>query len=411
MRQTLRPPLVRVPPATATAALVAILVACGPAADNRIESAPPPELPAPDTVVVPSDSPTHWTAPPELRTVLGGNDAGHESQIFTDVVNALLMEDGRLAVADRMTFQIRLFLPNGTVDTIFGRQGGGPGEFSGMGLSGMWLMAGDTIVAWDLGGNGLSFFSPEGRFQERVSLEIRKDRLFLIEGVFADGSSVGRQNWDPGQGGGHTRAWRVPESYVRLGRDGQVVTTYGDLPSWEYYDRSQRNLTPGRLSLGAQPQRAVGAEEWYYGPGNATQFLRFPKDGQADRLVVVDQPPVRLTPALLSTYVQERVASAPDDPFQRSHFLRSLELSLYPEYLPAHGWMVVADNGDLWFRRWPVPGEPLCEWLVVDSSGSHLASLDLSSSWRVTQVLGDRLVALDWDSLNVPMVVVQGIRR
>lgn len=57
-----------------------------------------------------------------------------------------LLSDGRIAVVNGGTNEVRLFHPDGTPDTIFGGAGDGPGEFRGISLAGA---VGDSLILYD----------------------------------------------------------------------------------------------------------------------------------------------------------------------------------------------------------------------------------------------------------------------
>lgn len=96
----------------------------------------------------PELSPSHlppWALSPEPLTAIGSFDGPEESQLFR-VRGALRLPDGRIAVGNSGTSEIRIFAPDGRFLHSFGGEGEGPGEFSYLALVGL---RGDSLVAVD----------------------------------------------------------------------------------------------------------------------------------------------------------------------------------------------------------------------------------------------------------------------
>src|SRR5687767_1066109 len=105
-----------------SAALLALLAACGPPKQ-------------PEEVAL-------WTIDPVISLGVAHGDSVQE---FGRVANALKLSDGRIAIADFGSTNVRLFNPNGTHALTIGRRGNGPGEFPS--LTRLAVLTGDTIVA------------------------------------------------------------------------------------------------------------------------------------------------------------------------------------------------------------------------------------------------------------------------
>jgi hypothetical protein len=75
--------------------------------------------------------------------------------------------DGMLVVADGGTRQLRWFALDGTPVRAAGRQGEGPGEFTGSLALVPW--AGDTVAVADRGNRRLSLLSPTGEFLRAIT--------------------------------------------------------------------------------------------------------------------------------------------------------------------------------------------------------------------------------------------------
>jgi hypothetical protein len=100
--------------------------------------------------------------------VLGRDDSRDGHDLF-GIVGGALLDDGRVAIANAGTSEIRVFRRDGTLSRRIGRQGAGPGEFRA--LSWIGTSTGDTLLAWDPSDLRITVFGSDGSLLEtrRVS--------------------------------------------------------------------------------------------------------------------------------------------------------------------------------------------------------------------------------------------------
>ena len=87
---------------------------------------------------------------------MSGSGSSHE---FADVLGMARLSNGSIALADGMLDELRLYTPDGGFVGSAGREGEGPGEFSG-GIYEMVMAAGDTSWVRDWG-RRVSMFGPD----------------------------------------------------------------------------------------------------------------------------------------------------------------------------------------------------------------------------------------------------------
>ena len=99
-----------------------------------------------------------WRIDPEpiVDLAMSGSGPSHE---FAEVLGMARLSDGSIAVADGMLNELRLYAPDGGLVGSAGREGEGPGEFSG-GIREMVSAAGDTLWVRDWG-RRVSMFGPD----------------------------------------------------------------------------------------------------------------------------------------------------------------------------------------------------------------------------------------------------------
>src|SRR5690606_4721331 len=132
-----------------------------------------------------------WRIEPEPALVIGAPGATDGIE-FYGIGTAVLLADGRIAVAERSSQRIRLFDPTGRRELpSLGGRGRGPGEFTG--LSWIGVFRGDSILAWDSDQARATVFAPSGEYVRTISLP-GVDGFFIViaDLVFPDGSLLVR---------------------------------------------------------------------------------------------------------------------------------------------------------------------------------------------------------------------------
>lgn len=146
-----RPPF-EAPIATALGALCIVVTACADgAADASTPNLVPTILPEPTAV---------WTARPAPIEI--GVREGAEPYLLHDALSALRMADGRTAVLDASSRQIRFYDAQGRHVASVGGKGEGPGEYR-LPVR-MYLTHADSILVWDVGTGRETRLDADGRF-------------------------------------------------------------------------------------------------------------------------------------------------------------------------------------------------------------------------------------------------------
>lgn len=125
-----------------------------------------------------SPQPAEWTLAPEPSVTIGQLEGEPESELF-QVSTAVLLPEGRVAVADQGGTVIRIFRADGTFEREMGRRGRGPGEF--MAINRLSTISPDTILAYDRGLFRVTTYLASGRPISSVQIvpEDGSPELFL----------------------------------------------------------------------------------------------------------------------------------------------------------------------------------------------------------------------------------------
>lgn len=100
-----------------------------------------------------------WVIEPQSTLRLGSVD-DDSTEIFVDVSQAILLPEGRIAVADNGMGSVRVFDAEGRLLVSFGKKGDGPGEFRR--LSVLSRYRGDSLLTVDLSKGAVSVWSEAG---------------------------------------------------------------------------------------------------------------------------------------------------------------------------------------------------------------------------------------------------------
>ncbi len=361
---------------------------------------------------------------PELD--IGMVDGPPEFQFF-QVRAAAVLSDGRIAVVDRGSSQVRLFEPDGTFDLAFGGAGGGPGEFRD--VFRIWVTPGDTLIVGDARPLRFLFFTPNGAHLKTVVPRPLYPNHPHSVAPMPDGSFVVAQEccW------GLTGEWEWVERELHLVRhdaEGRLTDTLAVLPNgrWAVLDEE--------LAIAAPP--VFEAMSWVAAAGD-----RFVVGRGSEREIEIHEPPALSTtraggarnrPALVVRWSGDSraVTQSDIDAYRRAERRRHTETKsadpewyrragealasderLVAERFPAHADIRAATSGDVWVREYPRPGGNEQEWLVFDRSGRFECRvvLPFAEPWNLFEIGADYVLGKELDELEVEHVRRYAVSR
>lgn len=328
-----------------------------------------------------------------------GTVAGDEEYQFYRIRHVNQVSDGRIAVVNTGSYEVRLFDPRGAHLLTIGGEGDGPGEFRSP-----WFVfeaPGDSIVVIDLY-REVSIFNDEGEFIRRF-LPQRPDGRAYGEGFapvaqFGDGSLLFREykrNPPPDLG-----IYRNRIGLYRLGLDGTTVVSLGEFDD-------QTLVAGGYYHFGARAQEAVADSTIWYGPGDRFELREIAPDGSTIRLIRLDRPP---RPVTEQDVVTARTSILGEDP---SPGLRRLvEGSQAAPVFPHHYEIQVDADGNLWVQDYqPFGTEADRLWSIFDPRGRFLGDVRVPAGLRIHQIGPDYVLGVTTDAFDVEYVVMYGIEK
>ncbi len=365
-----------------------------------------------------------WTVSgPEVR--IGSLD--DPVYIFASVERLALSPDGLLHSLHPDEATIRQWTAEGTPAGSFGRAGEGPGEFVipyNMGFFG------DSLWVWDVLRSRASYFDPGGEFLGSVSAMVGlggpdgstlrpvrpyRDGSFLgMEFPSLDRVARGQLTRTPfvlmdAEGNTQSHIWMQPHEprdvLALLRADG----TGGRYASQPFGD----DVLPTDIAHGVL---AVERRAW---TGDGEAIVSVTGIGFTGDTLFASRIPY--TPTPLPSARVDSVVRATGERMHPSMSRREPGLAIgtleedirraiyAPAYLPAVAEVAVAEDGNIWLRRFDPfvseTGEQMNEWWVLDPAGNPLARSLTPAGLRVMLIRDDAVWGIERDELDVEYIV------
>lgn len=300
---------------------------------------------------------------------------------FVDVERAFTLGDGRIVVANRSSYSVRYYRPDGTYIGETGGQGEIFGRFQD--LSRIGRAGGDSVWAYDVEVERLTMIDGEGT----PVLEAKAPGREFVVGRFGDGSFLLVPGW-------RTEAhFRNPMDTVR--RDTAeyhrwfpatgLETMVGTFPHNEVLvlePEEAEGLVVGTPPFGRQTVRAVGPGRFYVGRQNEFEIRGYDPDGTLREVIRLEGLDLELTPALID---EARRLTAPDDASTEPPWAEDF-WGAVPETSPAYGHLLLDGLGNLWVSEYVVDLSTPRNWMVFSPEGALLGMVEVPVNFRVFEV-------------------------
>ena len=354
-----------------------------------------------------------WSVAAQPDLSIGAVEGDADYQLY-GVAGAHRLADGRIAIANAGTSELRLYDANGGYQGSFGQQGEGPGEFTSMRLVG--VTGRDVIVLADAGLRRLTTVHPDDGMLGSAQVDAAVLPFLNPAGLFADGSAVF---------GGHFDVSRIMEMEEGLNRaptvyrscapDGSLATDFGDFPGaaffLEWEERNdRRNLRPYLIPFGMLPQATVSADLFYFGGGDTYEIQAYAPSGELLRLIRLDREPIRTTEEDKLRYIEETVPDMVGE--EQARELRALFEHLpASETFPTHGQLKVDVLGYLWVEEYRLLGVETPIWNIFDPDGVLVGQVSLPLDVGILEIGADYLLGIRFDEMDVEYVELYGLER
>ena len=399
------------------AAVAGTGVACGvsPPPGSETLFTDSPGVAIAESSTFPEEGAGGWSLDPTPSLSIGTLDGGSIYQCF-QVTGSLRLPDGRLAISDLGTRQLRIYSADGTYQTSFGREGEGPGEFRDIRVMG--TVGSDTLVVLDGALRRVSRIHPEAGFLGVANFPEEAGITRHFNGMFSDGSIVfgGGVNWNRGEADEVLQGYeRLTNPFVSVALDGEGITHFGEFPGtevvWTMGNYGGReSVAAGFPHFGKSPRAMARGNQLVLGTRDRYEVLVFDPLGEMVRIVRVDAPPVPVTQAHLEALLEQRLSRLPDSdlaPRVREGFWTQPR----SDYLPAFEALLIDSEGCIWVEDYLQPGAHSRTWTIFSTEGRPLTRLSLPVANRVFDIGEDYILASFQDELDVEYVRMYLLKR
>lgn len=340
--------------------------------------------------------------------------AGDDSlyQLAT-VMGAVRLSDGRIAVANMGTSNIRLYDARGRYLAALGRKGQGPGEFQQ--VMGVLRHTGDTLVVNDMRSE-VEYFTAGGKFARRMPTPRLQDGIVLSEFHLFDDGSYARSSWPQG----HDKSGRWTDTLVVLAvsktaPDGMVISRH---PAVEY-TRPATSRGPQSVVFGPTGRIVSAGDGYYAGYPQRYEIRRHRKDGSLEAIIRAPWTPVAVSDADIDAYKNfimklgvEGGGQVP--PRLLAQRKQMMDEAVFAKHLPAFSVLMVDTERHLWVRdsyiasylrqgfssTLPVP----TSWRVFDREGRWLGAVTMPANFNPLDIGSDYVLGLWRDADDVEHV-------
>lgn len=349
--------------------------------------------------------PAHLDTTPALQ--IGAEEPGPYQ--FSFVAAGVLLPDGKIAVSELATNEVRLFSPDGVHLTTLGRRGRGPGEFQL--LSGLFAPLGDSLVTYDQvlrqttllpmsGGNARVIGTPlPGNLFAFGAMPDGHLLLFNPGSGYRPGVAPGLQ-WD-------TTDVVLVELATGAGR---VIARKPSRQQFVEPDGNTRRLAPAHGSI-----KAASRDGFYWATSDRHEIQHITATGRLDRIIRRPVTPRPVTPAMIEAWIAaelDLVRQREGEAAVESHRSR-LAGGTHGDQVPLFEQALVDHDQRLWVGEaaWPrMDGAPLL-WSVFSPDGLWLGDVTMPAGFRPLDIRGESVLGVWSNRDGVPHVQVRRMIR
>lgn len=332
---------------------------------------------------------------------------GRPAETFSGVFHGTVLADGRIVVANTSPVEARVFDSRGRHQVSFGREGRGPGEFTGR-ISQVTLVEPDTVGLRN-GRLGVHLFLADGSYLRTVPRPPESGVAdWLGDGRFLLRTAI-RAVEPPDVG-----VFDLPYLHLIRSAGRQRQDTLGVFSGIDQY-RNGSVETSIILPYGRETLTAFGAGRVYIGHSAAYAIRVFSVDGFLERVIRKRYRPLAVSAedraAGVNGALQEPLFRAPLPDQVLAQLERQVREAPIPDTHPAFEELVVDRMGFLWVRSPSPTGAAQLRWDVFSPEGILTATVAVPAVWRVLEIGEDYLLAVSRDDYEVEYVEMYEIQR
>jgi hypothetical protein len=344
-----------------------------------------------------------WRLSAEPILDIGADPSAPGQELFR-VVGAATLPDAGLVVAEAGSHQLKYFDAGGTLVTTAGRQGDGPGEFSGYGPT--WArVSGNVVEVWDQPVFRLSAFDLSGNFVSSVRAQPPGSGPLYLLGAL-DNELIA-QSMTFASPSANTTVRRDTVTLWVLDSIGMQADTIGTVPGNEIFTSEWNGrVGGGPLPFGARLSIALAQDAIIYAPTDRYELHRIDRTGALLDIVRLPRPIPPLTADDIDAFKRERMDNAPGNAQGRVAWRDWLDAVPYPEHQAVFGRLVVDEDGNVWASGQSAPTIQPRDWFVFSRDGPFLGEVSVPERFRLYSIAHGKVVGRWQDELDVEHVRV-----
>lgn len=336
---------------------------------------------------------------------IGGSDTDPHYDLL-QVFGATRLSDGRVAVLNSGTSEIRYYDSTGVWLSSSGRKGQGPGEFEMAGA--LFQLSGDTLGVYDYQLRRMSRLAADGSFLPTIPMaEGEGGPMVIPVGRLTDGSwlaSIGNVFTINTPSG----AMRPPLALVHVAPDlVQVTDTVVVMPDNEAWVESggsgdKRFMSVSSLPLGLSSPGTV--DDSLIFAGDAAQYIIgvYRPDGTLVRSIRYPGARKPVTDDILERVKANELSGVPDR--HRAEVEARWEKMPKPKELPAFDAFAVDADNNLWVSEGRALPADATDADVFDPAGKLLGSVALPAGFALSEVGHDYILGVWKDDVGLEHV-------
>ena len=353
-----------------------------------------------------------WTLSPSPTLTI--EEDGTTAKEFSRIVGVARLSNGRIAVANRGSLDIRIFDAQGTYVTRFGRNGSGPGEFQRL----EWVgRSGDTAWIYDGGLRRVTTVMLGARppallGTTRITATGRRES-FSVTGRLPDGRFVVTTNVSPtfeGPPGVH----RLPGSTGILPAPGDgEVNWLGDFKSAAIFVYNPtgdfKQAATGPVAFPPWLRSATAGDQIWIGD-SGTDSLVVVRSRDLSRFTVRTPFEIKAPGRALVDAARDEEMASNLTPSGKA-FTEEKYGKYLPDRLPSFESVQPGPQGELWIQAYAGNRQLPTEYVVFDANGRACGRLSVQGGSRVREAGLDYVILVLEDKDGIESIRVHGLQR
>jgi len=323
------------------------------------------------------------------------------------VLDATRLPDGRIALANAGSSELRIFSADGVHLATWGGVGEGPGEFGAYTPETVSRWPGDSIAGDNMFRRQVQVFDADGNHGRTVTLA---DGYQSFLGVMPDGTLLVKPSTvlSGGVFGAAEALVRKDEDFGLLLPGGELRISLGAHPGEEWFSSPAAAMARPH-PFGRSTISTIWGDLAVVAPNDRYELRAYASDASLTKVIRRDHELRAPTQAELDEWLAETFADLPEE--RRTRLFQQLDGMTPVEFYPAFKALESDPLGYLWVQEYPLPGEEDNVWTVFDPGGRILGFIETPPGLDVFEIGEDYVLGMAMDENDVERVQLWPLDR